>query len=377
MSLLLGYLALAHFVVFNAVQTLVYVSVLYVLRQLVDELIAVATQRTSTVGVFLRETMALSDRAVARLGVGFGVAVDIVIVVVGIPIVLLQWTDTWIDVRSWVTSGFSGFEIAGVNVEPATVFSALAILLIGLAITNLVTRWLDRRVLARTQLDKGVRDSVKKSIGYAGVILAAVFALTSAGVGFSNIAFIAGALGVGIGFGLQSIVNNFVSGLILLAERPVKVGDWIVVGAGEGFVKQINVRSTEIETFDSCTIIVPNSSSVAEPVKNWTRRDTVGKMTVPVSVARDSEPGTVRDILLRCAKAHKSVMRDPEPAVLLNRFGDSSLDFVLYFHVEDILWGVYTASDIRFAILQAFREANVVMPYPQREVLMRQPSPMK
>ena len=114
-SLLLGYVALAHFVVFNAVQTLVYVSVLYVLRQLVDELIAVATQRTSTVGVFLRETMALSDRAVARLGVTLGVAVDIVIVVVGIPIVLLQWTDTWIDVRSWVTSGFSGFEIAGVN----------------------------------------------------------------------------------------------------------------------------------------------------------------------------------------------------------------------------------------------------------------------
>ena len=117
-----------------------------------------------------------------------------------------------------------------------------------------------------------------------------MLALTSAGVGFSNIAFIAGALGVGIGFGLQSIVNNFVSGLILLAERPVKVGDWIVVGAGEGFVKQINVRSTEIETFDNCTIIVPNSSLVAEPVKNWTHHDTVGKMTVPVSVARDSEP---------------------------------------------------------------------------------------
>ena len=233
-------------------------------------------------------------------------------------------------------------------------------------------------MLARTQLDKGVRDSVKKSIGYAGVILAVVLALTSAGVGFSNIAFIAGALGVGIGFGLQSIVNNFVSGLILLAERPVKVGDWIVVGAGEGFVKQINVRSTEIETFDNCTIIVPNSSLVAEPVKNWTRHDTVGKMTVPVSVARDSEPGhSTRYPACAAPRSHKSVMRDPEPAVLLNRFGDSSLDFVLYFHVEDILWGVYTASDIRFAILQAFREANVVMPYPQREVLMRQPSPMK
>ena len=197
-----------------------------------------------------------------------------------IPLVILQWTDTWIDIGSWLSSGFFGFEVAGVTIEPASLITAIAILLFGLAATNLITRWLDRRILSRSQLDKGVRDSVKKGIGYAGIFLAGVLALTSAGVGFSNIALIAGALGVGIGFGLQSIVNNFVSGLILLAERPVKVGDWIVVGAGEGFVKQINVRSTEIETFDNCTIIVPNSSLIAEPVKNWTHRDTVGKMTI-------------------------------------------------------------------------------------------------
>jgi small-conductance mechanosensitive channel len=373
-SLLTGYVALAHFVVFNAVQTLLYVSVIYVLRQLIDELIAAATQRTSAVGIFLRETMLLSDRAIARLGVTLGVTVDLVIAVVGIPFVLLLWTDDWIDIYSSLVSGLSGFEIAGVGVEPVTILTAIAILLIGLASTNLVTRWLDSRVLARTQLDKGVRDSVKKSIGYTGVILAVVLALTSAGVGFSNIALVAGALGVGIGFGLQSIVNNFVSGLILLAERPVKVGDWIVVGAGEGFVKQINVRSTEIETFDSCTIIVPNSSLIAEPVRNWTHRDTVGKTTIPVTVARDAEPDKVRDILLGCAKSHKGVMRDPEPVVLLTRFGESGLDFVLSFHVEDILWGVHVASDIRFAILKAFHAANVVMPYPQREVLMRRPA---
>ncbi len=321
--------------------------------------------------------MSLTDRAVGRLGVAVGVAVDLIIAVIGIPLIILQWTDTWIDIGSWLSSGFFGFEVAGVTIEPASLITAIAILLFGLAATNLITRWLDRRILSRSQLDKGVRDSVKKGIGYAGIFLAGVLALTSAGVGFSNIALIAGALGVGIGFGLQSIVNNFVSGLILLAERPVKVGDWIVVGAGEGFVKQINVRSTEIETFDNCTIIVPNSSLIAEPVKNWTHRDTVGKMTIAVSVARDTEPEKVRDILLGCANAHKGVMRHPEPAALLSKFGENSLDFVLYFHVEDILWGVYVASDIRFAILKAFRQAKVVMPYPQREVLLRQPSTLE
>jgi small-conductance mechanosensitive channel len=375
-ALALGYVALAHFVVFNAVETLIYVSVLYLVRQLVDELIA-ATQRASAIGTLLRNTLSLSDRAVARISVMLGVLVDLIIVIIGIPIVLLQWTDIWIDIGGLLRSGFSGFEVAGVEIELAVLVSALAILMVGLVITNLLTRWLDRRVLARSQLGKGVRDSVKKAIGYTGVILAAVLALISAGVGFSNLALIAGALGVGIGFGLQSIVNNFVSGLILLAERPVKVGDWIVVGAGEGFVKQINVRSTEIETFDSCTIIVPNSNLIAEPVKNWTHRDTVGKMTVPVTVARDSEPEKVRDILLACAKSHKGVLRDPEPAVLLNRFGDSGLDFVLSFHVEDVLWGVHVASDIRFAILRSFREAGVVMPYPQREIVMRSPSPQR
>jgi small-conductance mechanosensitive channel len=369
-ALALGYVALAHFVAFNAVQTLVYVSGFYVIRQLVDELIAAATQRASPIGTFLRDTLSFADRAVARFGVVLGVAADLIIVILGIPVILLQWTDIWIDIGGWLKSAFYGFEIAGVEIEPAILVTALVIFVVGLTITNLATRWLDRRVLARSQLDKGVRDSVKKSIVYTGVILAAVLALTSAGVGFSNLALIAGALGVGIGFGLQSIVNNFVSGLILLAERPVKVGDWIVVGAGEGFVKQINVRSTEIETFDNCTIIVPNSSLVAEPVKNWTHHDTVGKMTVPVSVARDSEPEKVRDLLLACAKGHKGVLRDPEPAVLLNRFGDSSLDFVVTFHVEDVLWGAHVASDIRFTILKAFREAGVIMPYPRREVMM-------
>ena len=130
----------------------------------------------------------------------------------------------------------------------------------GIAITRYVTAWLQRRVLTATRLDKGVQDSIRTGAGYFGYILAAGFALSAAGVNFSNLAIIAGALGVGIGFGLQSIVNNFVSGLILLAERPVRVGDWVVTTAGEGIVRTINVRATEIETFDNCTIFIPNSN---------------------------------------------------------------------------------------------------------------------
>jgi small-conductance mechanosensitive channel len=213
-----------------------------------------------------------------------------------------------------------------------------------------------------------VRDSIVKSANYAGYVAAIGFALSAAGLDFSNLAIIAGALGVGIGFGLQSIVNNFLSGLILLAERPVRAGDWVDVKGAEGLIKQINVRSTEIETFDNCTIIVPNSLLITEPVKNWTHRDTIGRFVVTVSAALSADPVKARDIILKAAKDHALVLYHPEPVVVLRDFGTQGYVFDLRAFVGDIMSGGVVASDIRFAILAAFKENGIDMPTLVRDV---------
>jgi small-conductance mechanosensitive channel len=213
-----------------------------------------------------------------------------------------------------------------------------------------------------------VRDSIRTGAGYAGYVIAIGFALTAAGLDFSNIAIIAGALGVGIGFGLQSIVNNFVSGLILLAERPVRVGDWIKIGNDEGVVKKINVRSTEIETFDKCAVIVPNSNFVTLPVRNWTYADTMGQFLVQLQISYKSPPEVVRDLLLRLAREHGQVLTYPAPSVTLAQLSASGMSFELRGHVADVFAAGGVASDLRFAIHKAFAGEGIELAIPLQDV---------
>jgi small-conductance mechanosensitive channel len=194
--------------------------------------------------------------------------------------------------------------------------------------------------------------------------LAGVFALTAAGVDVSSLAIIAGALGLGIGLGLQSSINNFVSGIILLAERPIRVGDWASLPEGEGIVRRINVRSTEIETFDSCSIILPNSALVTEPVKNWTHNDDMGRFSIDVVVDYETDPEIMRKLLLDATRAHPKVLSHPAPTVLLTSFGKSGLEFVVRAFVGDVLLGTQVASDIRFSLLSRFRDEGISIAQP-------------
>ena len=209
-----------------------------------------------------------------------------------------------------------------------------------------------------------MQESILKGSTYAGYVLALGFALTAAGLDFSNLAIIAGALGVGIGFGLQSIVNNFVSGLIILAERPIRVGDWVSLPTGEGVVRRINVRSTEIETFDSCSIILPNSLLVTEPVRNWTHNDNMGRFLVTVTVDYGSDAELVKKVLQGAAREHDKVLTHPEPVAILARFGPSGLDFELRAYVADIFEAAGVASDLRFALLGLFAEKGISIAQP-------------
>jgi len=194
-----------------------------------------------------------------------------------------------------------------------------------------------------------------------GFIIAIVVALGEVGIDPQKIALVAGALSVGIGFGLQSIVSNFVSGLILLAERPIRVGDQIVVKGDEGFVRRISVRATEIETFDRASVIIPNSELITGVVKNWTHANTLGRLNIRVSVSYDCDAETVLETLKACVSEHPGVLKQPPPTVLLSEFGASALMFDIFCIVPNLGDRGKIKSEIQVAILRQFRAAGIDM----------------
>ncbi len=363
-ALLLGYLSLASFIAQQVFRTGMLIAALFLLHHLTDAAVAASFDPQSGFGRFTRRVTGLGERAIERLGILFRILVDFMLVIAGLPLLFLLWTVTWVDFGSLFNTAVFGVQIGEITISPWSITMLLLILAGGILLTKLLIGWLDRRILSETRIDKGVQDSIRKGATYAGYIVAGGFALTAAGLDFSNLAIIAGALGVGIGFGLQSIFNNFISGLILLAERPIRVGDWIALPVGEGLVKRINVRSTEIETFDSCTIIVPNTNLIIEPVRNWTHKDTMGRVVIAVTADYSSDPEAVKDILLALARDHEKVLTYPEPTVGLVRFGATGLDFELRCFVSDIFIGGAVASEIRFALLKVFREKGITIPHP-------------
>ncbi|MFO1130519.1 MAG: DUF3772 domain-containing protein [Hyphomicrobiales bacterium] len=363
-ALALGYLALGDYLAHQIVRTAMVVTLVFLVYHLLDAMVQASFDPQSNFGIFLRRITGLGERAIERIGLIFRTIVDLILVVAGIPLLLLLWTLNWVDMRGLVNTLALGITIGDVTILPGTLAIMLAILVAGVVATKLFNSWLDRRILADTRIKKGVQDSILTGASYIGYFLAGVFALTAAGVDFSSLAIIAGALGLGIGLGLQSIINNFVSGVILLAERPIRVGDWVSLPEGEGIVRRINVRSTEIETFDSCSIILPNSALVTEAVKNWTHNDDMGRFSIDLVVDYDTDADVMKRLLLEVTKAHPKVLSHPAPTVLLTSFGKNGLEFVVRAFVADVLMGSQVASDIRFTLLSRLRDAGINIAQP-------------
>jgi potassium efflux system protein len=214
-----------------------------------------------------------------------------------------------------------------------------------------------------------VRNSIKTLFGYVGFVFALVLGSAQLGLSFQNLAIVAGALSVGIGFGLQTIVNNFLSGLILLWERGIRVGDWVVIGAEQGFVRRISARATEVETFDRATLIVPNATLVSGVVKNWVHNDRVGRIIVTLNIAYSADPEAVREILIAVARGQELVLSIPAPLVLFNEFGDWALKFQLICFVDEIEMAERVKSEMHFDLHRRLKEAGIriAFPYPTPE----------
>ena len=325
----------------------------------------------TALGSSLEKRHGLDEIRLDQFGLGAGLLLHLVVLLLGIPLIMLTWGFRGADISALFVQLFTEIHVGNINISLLGIFVGVVLFFAGLFVTRWFQRWLDGNVMARSHVDAGVRNSVSTVLGYAGIVLAALLGISAAGFDLSSLALVAGALSLGIGFGLQTIVQNFVSGLILLVERPFKVGDWIVNGPVEGFVRRISVRATEIETFQNQSIIVPNSALINAAVGNWTLRNSVARSEVAVSVSYDSDPKQVMDILLELAQNHPVVLTMPEPNVGFQGFGQYSMDFELRFHVADIFQGGPVRNDIRVAIIKRFREEGIEIPVPQRELNVR------
>jgi potassium-dependent mechanosensitive channel len=365
LALIFGFVAFSYFVASNLLSSLILIVAFGTVHALINAFCKALAESNSGPGNLLRRFTSWSEATISRTALLLRTLADVVLTVLAAIILIGMWTDVLFDAYSILAAVRDGFSIGSITVSPVALAIGLSVLVVGVLLTRSIAKWLESRVLRDTQLDPGVRNSIHSATSYAGYILAAILALTATGVDFSNVALIAGALGVGIGLGLQSIVNNFVSGLILLAERPMRVGDWVVTKAGEGIVKKINVRATEIETFDNATVIVPNSNLISDAVINWTHRDTVGRFTVAVSVTHGTDPKFVQETLLKIAQDHPKVMRHPAPVVQLSRISQLSLDFDLRGYTQHVFDGFFVASDIRLAIVEKLsKKMLLVQPQP-------------
>ena len=251
------------------------------------------------------------------------------------------------------------------------VIEVALILVVTSICSRLVKRFLRKNVFARTQISQGAQASITRVLHYLIMILGGLVAIEHIGIDLTALAALSAVLMVGIGFGLQNITSNFISGLILLFERPIQVGDFVEVQGTLGRVKAINARSTTIDTQDNVSIIVPNSSFIAESVTNWSYRDVKTRIHVPVGVAYGSDVELVEKTLLEVGAAHAEVLSDPLPKVQFLEFGDSSLNFDLLVWIQEPTRQFFIRSDLNFAIDRAFREHNIQIPFPQRDLHIR------
>lgn len=249
----------------------------------------------------------------------------------------------------------------------------IALLIIGVfsKLSNIAEKWIRKVLEPRQELDTGVKGAIERFTRYIVFALGIFISLDSVGISLSSLAAIGAALMVGIGFGLQNITQNFISGLILLFERPIKRGDIISVDGVEGVVEDVNARSTLVLTRDEIAILVPNSKFISEPVTNLSYSSEQIRIHIKVGVAYGSNTALVKDLLLKVAAENSNVLKKPEPIVLFVDFGESSLDFDLILWVNDLWFQKRIASEIRFAIDDIFRKNNVEIPFPQRDLHVR------
>ena len=280
---------------------------------------------------------------------------------------------TWNEIFGVFTKPL--FQVGQTPVSLATMVEFIVVITTVVLLSRLIRRLLRTRVLARTKLDVGQQYAIARIASYVVLVIGLLISVETFGVKLSSLAVIAGALGVGIGFGLQNIVSNFVSGLVILAERPIQIGDRIDLGNNTvGKVMRIGARATHVLTNDNIMVIVPNSEFINSRVVNWTHIDPRVRLRINVGVSYRSDPHLVEKLLLEIAEGNPSVLKNPVPTVVFKEFGESSLNFELRVWADDMAHRPGTLeSQLNFAIWDKFKEHGIEIPFPQRDLHVKEP----
>lgn len=360
-----GYVVFAAFLAEQALWVGIVACLFLLVFQFIDLGIPVLLGGKGRFALTLKAGMGLRAATLDKISVVSVGVLKLLLIAVTLLLILAPWGLESSDFLVSLRAAFFGFQVGGVTVSLSTIVVGAIVFAIGIGATRAMQRWLDNQFLPTTALDTGLRNSITTAAGYVGYIAAAAITVTAVGLSLERLTLVASALSVGIGFGLQSVVSNFVSGLILLWERPIRVGDQVLVGDIEGIVKRINVRSTEIATFDRATVIVPNSNLISGVVRNRVRNDRTGRVLIALTVPRSLDAGQVRAMLSEVASNHGDVMQKPPPAVMFKKLGTTTMDFELICVVGDVEITGRVNSDLNFAIHKRLAEMEPAASTPE------------
>ncbi|UYY58218.1 DUF3772 domain-containing protein [Sphingomonas sp. S2-65] len=378
-ALLTGYVSLSLFVARLIIWMVVLGAALYLLMGAADDMATTVFTRNSRLGMTMIRSIGLRGSVVDQFGVLLSGALRLALVLVALGLLMTPFGggDGLGSVFGRLGTFAQGIEVAGIAISPGAILRSIVVLVIGLALVRAFMSWLEGRYLPATDLDGSGRNSVGLVARYVGVALAIIWALASLGIGVERIALLLSALSVGIGFGLQAITSNFVSGLILLAERPIKIGDWIRVGTDEGDVKRISVRSTEITLADHSTLIVPNSELITKSVLNKTLSSPLGRIQIQFSVLLGTDVERVLRIVLDAFAAEAAILDDPAPVAFVDAILDGRILFNCFAHVASPRDAYGARSNIFLVLLKQFRDEGIdIGTVPQRlELAPGEPSP--